>query len=115
MITSTVKSILEQIASLSDGEKAELRDLMDSEEKANGAIASNRPILRLDSKDEASLRWLKAHGDEYIGQWVALDGDRLIAHSTLFDEVVVAAKADGAKLPLYHFIEPEPEYPFIRA
>ena len=114
MITSTVKSILRQIAALSDGEKAELRDRMVSEENANGA-ATGRPTLRLDPKDEASLRWMKEHGSEYIGQWIALDGDRLIAHSIVFDEVAAAAKADGAELPLYHFIEPEPEHPFIRA
>lgn len=114
MITSTVKSILQQIAALSDGEKTELRDRMTSEEGANGA-AAGRAVLRLDPKDEASLRWLKEHGGEHINQWVALDGDRLIAHSVDFDEVVAAAKADGAELPLYHFIEPEPEHPFIRA
>jgi hypothetical protein len=114
MITSTVKSILQQIAALSDGEKVELRDRLACEENAN-SVTAGRPVLRLDPKDEASLRWLKEHGDKYIGQWVALDGDRLIAHSPVFDEVVAAARSDGADLPLYHFIEPEPEYPFIRA
>ena len=26
--------------------------------------------------------WIEAHRDEYLGQWVALDGDRLIAHGS---------------------------------
>jgi hypothetical protein len=26
------------------------------------------------------MAWIAAHQEEYAGQWVALDGDRLIAH-----------------------------------
>jgi len=26
------------------------------------------------------MAWIAAHQEEYAGQWVALDGDRLVAH-----------------------------------
>lgn len=52
-----------------------------------------------------SLRWVKEHARTYAGQWVALDGDRLIAHSPNHDEVWAAAKASGVRLPLITFVE----------
>ena len=42
------------------------------------------------------MRWIAEHQREYVGQWVALDGDRLIAASPNRREVSAAAKADGA-------------------
>ncbi|HEY6401750.1 MAG TPA: DUF5678 domain-containing protein [Blastocatellia bacterium] len=39
------------------------------------------------------------------GQCVALDGYRLIAHGATADEVVDAAEADGADLPLVGFVD----------
>lgn len=61
----------------------------------------NRPAH--DSSRE--MHWLAEHRREYANQWVALDGDRLIAAGPNHDEVWAAAKADGAKLPLIEFIE----------
>jgi len=39
------------------------------------------------------MAWIAAHQEEYAGQWVALDGDRLIAHGDdpmTFKEQVLA-------------------------
>jgi hypothetical protein len=51
------------------------------------------------------MRWLAEHQREYVGQWVALDGDRLIAVSPNHEEVAAAAEADGAYLPLFTYID----------
>lgn len=59
-----------------------------------------------------SQRWLKEHAHEYAGQWVALDGERLIAHGTDAANVFALADADGAYLPLLTFIEPADAPPF---
>jgi predicted DNA-binding antitoxin AbrB/MazE fold protein len=32
--------------------------------------------------------WIEAHGHEYIGQWVVLDGDRLLGHSADYKEAL---------------------------
>ena len=43
------------------------------------------------------MAWIAEHQEEYAGQWVALDGDRLIAHGDdpmLFKEKVRAAGID---------------------
>lgn len=61
-----------------------------------------------------SQRWMKEHAEEYGGQWVALDGDRLIAHGTNAAEVFAAADADGAYLPLLTYLVPANDPPFAR-
>jgi hypothetical protein len=48
---------------------------------------------------------MEQHAHEYGGQWVALDGDRLIAHGTDAASVFAAADADGAYLPLVTYIQ----------
>lgn len=60
-----------------------------------------------------AMEWLRLHSKEYGGQWVALDGGRLIAHGPDAKEVYAAAKADGAYLPLINYIEPADALPFV--
>ena len=56
---------------------------------------------------------MEEHAHEYGGQWVALDGDRLIAHGENAEAVFAAADADGAYLPLVTYIPPVDAPPFI--
>jgi hypothetical protein len=55
---------------------------------------------------------MEEHASEYGSEWVALDGDRLIAHGPDADAVFAAADADGACLPLVTFILPADAPPF---
>ncbi|MBI1763693.1 MAG: hypothetical protein HYR56_19885 [Acidobacteria bacterium] len=51
-------------------------------------------------------KWLDEHRTEFSGQWVALEGDRLISHGTDALQVHRAAKAAGVIAPfLEHVIE----------
>jgi hypothetical protein len=52
-----------------------------------------------------ALHWIADHAREYKGQWVALDGDRLIAHGANADEVFDAAETYGDDLPLVGFVD----------
>jgi hypothetical protein len=56
---------------------------------------------------------MAGHKHEYAGQWVALEGERLIAHGMNTKEVFAAARADGAYLPLVTFILPDDAEPFV--
>lgn len=95
---------------LPSSERAKLRQIL--EEQLNSAAEQRlRPIPMPDSTRETE--WIAQHKREYAGQWVALDGDRLIAHGTNHDEVWAAAEADGAYLPLCTFIENPDAPPFI--
>ncbi|MGH9673461.1 MAG: DUF5678 domain-containing protein [Bryobacteraceae bacterium] len=56
--------------------------------------------------------WLSHHRDEFAGQWVALDGDRLIAHGPDSKAVHEAARASGVVLPMIVRVPPADTLPF---
>jgi hypothetical protein len=60
-----------------------------------------------------AMEWLRFHGKEYGGEWVALDGGRLIAHGPDAMDVYATAEADGAYLPMITYIEPTDALPFV--
>ncbi|MGH9769421.1 MAG: DUF5678 domain-containing protein [Blastocatellia bacterium] len=114
----TVESILQQVAMLPPGEQTRLRVLLFNGDSERNAIRRGPPIKLATPIPEPDLpgamQWLADNSDQYIGQWVALDGGRLIAHGANHDEVAEAAKVDGAYLPLITFVEPKPKRPFVR-
>jgi|GEM_PF-1154663 len=58
------------------------------------------------------MRWIAEHRVEFAGQWVALDGDQLLAHGDNAREVYQAARKSGVKRPFVLQLEPADEPPF---
>ena len=56
-------------------------------------------------RDEAESAWLAANRDRYVGLWIALQGDELLASAPTAREVF-AAVAGRASKPLVMQIEP---------
>lgn len=75
---------------------------------AGAAEASERP----DTYCLREMEWLSQHRHEYAGQYVALDGDRLVSHGTDGREVYRQARAAGVKVPFMAHIEPADALPF---
>jgi hypothetical protein len=72
-----------------------------------------RVPLPFPSKDRTrEAQWLIEHGKEYAGQWVALEGDQLIAHSFNADEVFAAVDASGIDRPIFTQVEDPDGLPF---
>ncbi|MFN7949752.1 MAG: antitoxin family protein [Blastocatellia bacterium] len=68
------------------------------------------PHGRVDNSRENE--WLKQHQNEYRGQWVVLDGDRLIGHAASASEVkafIEQARQEGVRAPFVHYIDEDPE------
>lgn len=57
-------------------------------------------------------QWMKEHRDEYPGEHLALEGDKLIAHGKTLRQVMDEAGKVGAKAPLFVYIESPDELPF---
>ena len=117
MATITAENILHLIEQMPPTEQLKLKQLMEQRtaiqslsEAANGT--TSRPPKQLPAKpipdSTRERQWLAEHRREYANQWVALDGNRLIASGKDHDPVWAAAEADGAYLPLITFIE-DPE------
>jgi hypothetical protein len=60
----------------------------------------------------AEMEWLKQNGPQYEGQWVALEGARLLSHGPDALEVLKEARAQGVASPLLVEIPLGPELPF---
>ena len=59
-----------------------------------------------------SLQWLAEHKHEYAGQWVALDGDRLIGCGASAKEVYAMADAAGVANPMVTRVDDPNALPF---
>ncbi len=102
-MSTNVEQIISSIRQLPPIERERLRRMLDHEisdarhPKANGA---DRP--------SKSLLWLSKNRDEYIGQWVSLDGDQLIASGSSARDVFDQAKAEGIESPFVEFVTNDP-------
>ena len=64
------------------------------------------------SKENA---WLARNQSDYAGQWIALDGNRLISHDFLLKDVMVEVKKAGVADALVVRAEGKNMYPEIGA
>jgi Family of unknown function (DUF5678) len=58
------------------------------------------------------LSWRRAHEQklrEFVGQWVIVEGEELIAHGPDPAPLVAAARARGIRIPYIFFVEPSGE------
>jgi hypothetical protein len=111
----TVETLLNQFELLPAVERKRLFAAL--VQKLNGAV---KPTEKIKYREpipmpdyEPIANWIREHRDEYGGQWVALDSDRLIAYGEDSRAMFAAARADGAKMPFVTFIEPADAPPFM--
>ena len=88
-------------------EKLKLEDQNGSSDLPR-VLARDLPIR--DRSREAG--WLRKHRDEYAGQWVALDGERLIASGNDLKQVATTARRSGVPDALMMRVEPNDTLPF---
>jgi hypothetical protein len=99
---ATLEHILEEARKLPVEEQRRLR-------AALNALDSNGDTLPAYRTNEQERAWINAHRDEYLGQWVALDGDHLIANGADARTVYDAARAQGVEIPYIDRVEPQVE------
>jgi hypothetical protein len=100
-----LESVLEQALRLPASVQEQLlQQLLVNCPQATAATTprGKRVPLPFTPKDCArELKWLDAHRHEYAGQWVAVEGDQLIAHDEKAKAVFAACDAAGVADPYF--------------
>jgi hypothetical protein len=117
MPDTTLEKVIADIRSLSPEQQEELRRLL------NGGMVTSQPVQlpitprivgTYPPRDRSrEWDWLARHSDEYAGQWVAIDGDRLVSHGYGFKEVHAAARAAGVPDALIVWAERRDAPPYV--
>ncbi|HKQ75230.1 MAG TPA: DUF5678 domain-containing protein [Blastocatellia bacterium] len=109
-MSQTAEIILAEIAALPADERAKLVSLLNRKVDKGSDPRDGVSGEWFDSPDpEPSLRWIGEHREEFAGQYVALDGDRLIAHSPNPDEVIAVIRSAGLNGVFFTLIPPVDE------
>ncbi len=133
MVNGALQEVMRQVIVLSFDEKLTLAGFLieqlklDAASKPTGESPTNgrqqaEPDQRAtqeaaqggapDPRRRREMRWIEEHRDEYAGQYVALDGDRLIAHGPDGRQVLAEARKAGMTIPFVARIESADEPPF---
>src|SRR5688572_1882537 len=105
-MTLSVDQIIKSIERLPATERERIRQWLEEKGAKNGEGHGSQAHVNRSAK---SLRWLDQNRQEYFGQWVALDGDRLIASGLTAKEVYSKAKAESVETPFVELVkDPEP-------
>src|SRR5687767_10406803 len=118
MSNLTYETVLDQALALSPEDRARLINQLAAQERS----LSNAPASVTDTNPDAveylppphpnadwtsPMEWLRMNRKLYHGQWVGLDGGRLIAYGSEASEVFAAVRAKGIPLPFITFIPEE--------
>jgi predicted Zn-dependent protease len=103
---ATLEQIIEEARTLTPAEKDKLRQALDRELEQLAPSQSAKPGYPTNEQERA---WVEAHRDEYLGQWVALDGDHLVAHGTDARSVYDEARSRGVSVPYLAHVTPKVE------
>jgi hypothetical protein len=107
-MTLSVDQIIKSIEKLPTMEQERIRRWLEDRGATNEEGHGSRAHA---SRSAKSLRWLHENREKYSGQWVALDGDRLIANGPTPKEVYSKAKAEGVEIPFVELVTDQEPVP----
>jgi hypothetical protein len=103
MSVERLNEIKQQLSTLTADEKLDLAAYLtqqarkDKEAELAASSTSNGQQEEPDPYRRREVEWMKQYAKEYAGQYVALLGDRLIAHADSFAEVQQLVQQAGVK------------------
>ena len=121
MQSETLNQVMHEVealtSSLSSDEKltiaaaltAQARQERVNGKASNGTLPSQQPPDEAAPTRQQELEWLKQHSREFAGQYVAILGDKLVAHAETLRELDRLIEAAGAKRPAITRIRAEGE------
>ena len=108
-MTLSVDQIIKSIEILPTREQERIRRWLKDWGATNKEVHGSHAHANRSAK---SLRWLHENREKFSGQWVALDGDRLIANGPTAKEVYSKAKTEGIDIPFVELVTEEESGPF---
>lgn len=102
---TSLEQAIEIIRALPVEDYSKLREVIDEEERAKREAVETADY-RLERYKKAQ-KWLEEHSEEYMNQWVCLEGEQLIAHSADGRDLYQKAKVAGIEIPFIHHIVEE--------
>jgi hypothetical protein len=113
MSQTTLEQVIEAARSLPREDQRRLREWLQEQERQDAQEQQREEHLRQEAeKFRQAMNWLDEHRAQYLGQWVALDGDRLISHGADARKVYAEAKAAGLQAPFVELVTEEEKLPF---
>lgn len=107
MSTELVQTIKQQLTQLSLHERGEIeRFLREQAQQDQAQTPLVMPLGNQESKRQQRAAWLAVHRAEYAGQYVALDGNRLLGTGSNYPEAARSAKAAGVPDAYIDFVYP---------
>ena len=100
-MTLSVDQIIKSIEELAAAEQERVRQWLEDKRAKNGEGHASQADANRSSK---SLKWLQENREKYAGQWVAVDGERLIASRLTAKAVYSKAKAEGVEIPFVELV-----------
>lgn len=117
---TTLEQVIETALTLPLEGRRQLRECLQRQERLDTApppVATTAPPRSAETVEQQlerfrkAMKWIDEHRAEYLGQWVALEGDRLISHGPDALQVDAAARAAGITSPFLEQVLEE-EKPF---
>lgn len=120
---TTFEQAIEVVKSLPTAERERFSEWFKEQErldtKTNETTALESSVQAMpptlaerEARFQRALRWLEENKARYLGQWVALDGERLLAAGADGKQVYAEALAAGVTVPLLQQINAEDDLPF---
>ena len=103
---SLEEAILDKVRRLPPAKQEEVLRFADGLQRATARMVPTRDRAQ-------EMRWIDEHRAAYADQWVAVEGDRLIAAGVDPLRVFAAAKAEGIRIPFVVHVLAEDPLPFV--
>jgi len=104
-MTPNYEQAFEIISNLPIADLKKLGKWIEEKTKTKQSPASKEEI----EKFRLSMKWIDENRQKFLGQWVCLDGDRLVAHGTDALKIYKKAREKGIEVPFVEHIVEEKE------
>ena len=105
----TLENVYKQVTRLPSEDQQKLIEAISARLKRKTLGKRVQPSIPYKDRSREH-QWLKENSLNYIGEWLALDDGKLIAHGKVAAEVFAASDALGYEQPLIFFVE-DPSIP----